>query len=109
MFNRRKLFGFAVAAPAVAFLPNNHVKAEVNKEDVSSNAPTSGPIIQIQAQAQERMRITSGGNVGIGETNPYTISMMSYQPTGPKLGISVGKDGHMWVKINDKWKRVVVE
>jgi hypothetical protein len=99
MFNRRKLFGFAVAAPAVAFLPNNHVKADVTKEDISHNAPNGTNILQLQAQEMKPVKAS----------NPYTITMTSFQPTGPVLGISVGKDGHMWVRINEKWKRVVVE
>ena len=99
MFNRRKLFGFAVAAPAVAFLPNNHVKAEVTKEDISHNAPNGTSILQLQAQEIKPFKAS----------DPYTITMTSYQPTGPVLGISVGKDGHMWVKVNEQWKRVVVE
>jgi hypothetical protein len=102
MFNRRKLFGFAVAAPAVAFLPNNHVKAEVTKEDTSANAPTGGPILTLQAQELHPHTVSY-------DTSPYTISFSTHVPVGPQLGVSVGKDGHMWVKINDKWKRVVVE
>lgn len=102
MFNRRKLFGFAVAAPAVAFLPNNHVKAEVTKEDISHNAPNGTNILQIQAQEVQKLKSFSYGDSNL------TV-MSSFQPTGPVLGISVGKDGHMWVRINEKWKRVVVE
>ena len=98
MFNRRKLFGFAAAAPVVAFLPNTDVKAEVTKEDISHNAPNGTCVIQLQAQEYKK------------STNDYnTLTLTSYQPTGPKLGISVGKDGHMWVEVNGKWKRVVVE
>lgn len=26
-----------------------------------------------------------------------------------KVAMSVGKDGHMWLKINDEWKRIVTE
>lgn len=99
MFNRRKLFGFAAAAPVVAFLPNTQVKAEVTKEDISNNAPNGTCVIQIQAQEIKPVKSSS----------PYTMTMTSYQSTGPKLGISVGKDGHMWVEVNGKWKRVVVE
>lgn len=99
MINRRKLFGFAAAAPVVAFLPNNHVKAEVTKEDISHNAPNGTCILQLQAQEIKPFKAS----------DPYTITMASYQPVGPKLGISVGKDGHMWVQINDKWRRVVSE
>lgn len=99
MFSRRKLFGFAAAAPAVVFLPNNHVKAEVTKVDISAGQPLNGPSLVLQAQ---RMKSSSS-------SNPYTISMVSMESYGPQLGIQVGQDGHMWLKINDQWKRVVVE
>jgi hypothetical protein len=26
-----------------------------------------------------------------------------------KVAMSVGKDGHLWLKINDEWKRIVTE
>jgi len=26
-----------------------------------------------------------------------------------KVSMSVGKDGHLWLKINDEWKRIVTE
>ena len=26
-----------------------------------------------------------------------------------KISMSVGKDGHLWLKINDEWKRIVTE
>jgi hypothetical protein len=100
MFNRRKLFGFAAAAPVVAFLPNNEAKAEV-KEDISHNAPSGSCNLQLQAQEIQPKHISFG--------NHDSISFNTYQPTGPILGISVGKDGHMWIKVNDKWKRVVTE
>lgn len=103
MFNRRKLFGFVAAAPVVAFLPNTDVKAEVSKkEDTSHNAPNGTCILQLQAQEMSKPK-----SMSYGSSSSFTLS--SYQPVGPKLGISVGKDGHMWVKIHNEWKRVVVE
>lgn len=102
MFNRRKLFGFAAAAPAVAFLPNNHVKAEVTKVDISAGQPLNGPSITLQAQRPAKKGISYGSDFN-------TISFTSYESYGPQLGIQVGQDGHMWLKVNDQWKRVVVE
>ena len=29
--------------------------------------------------------------------------------TETKVAMSVGKDGHLWLKINNKWKRIVTE
>jgi hypothetical protein len=26
-----------------------------------------------------------------------------------RVAMSVGKDGHLWLKINDEWKRIVTE
>ena len=105
MINRRKMFGFAAIAPlaAVGISANNAPTqaatqaAPTNKED----APDGTVMIQLQSQ-QIRPKEVSFNN---GEF----VSFSTYQPSGPTLGISVGKDGHMWLKINDELKRVKVE
>ena len=97
MINRRKLFGFAAAAPVAAFLPNTQVKAEVTKEDISKNAPSNGPMIVLQAQ--EYRNNNYNGTIGLS----YPVNV------GPQVGLSAGKDGHLWVKVNGKWKRVMTE
>jgi hypothetical protein len=98
MINRRKIFGFAAVAPlaAVGITANNApVQASTARKE---DAPTSGPIIQIQAQEFRNIPLSK-----------YEISLTQQVPVGKPLGISVGKDGHMWLKINDEWKRVIVE
>lgn len=99
MINRRKMFGFAAVLPlAAAGVAANNAPTQAatsNKED----APDGTAILQLRAKKIKQHR----------SDNPYTISLMSYEDYGPQLGISVGKDGHMWLKINDEWKRVIVE
>jgi hypothetical protein len=94
MINRRKLFGFIAAAPATAA---SAVVANANKDlEPDSN------ILTLQRS-------------DIVNTTPYVSEdgqqyfTGTYRQSGPKLHISVGKDGHMWLKINEKWKRVVSE
>ena len=101
MINRRKMFGFAAIAPlaAVGISANNApTQASTSKKE---DAPDGTVMIQLQSQ-QIRPKEMSFNN---GEI----VSFSTYQPSGPTLGISVGKDGHMWLKINDEWKRVKVE
>lgn len=88
--NRRSLFGVLAASPVIA---TSTVIAHANE---SLEPETT--IIQLQAQ---RMKQSSSlGN---------TLTMTGFEAHGPQLGISVGKDGNMWVKVNQKWKRVVTE
>lgn len=92
MINRRKLFGFIAAAPATAA---SAVVATANEDlEPDSNILT--------LQRSEIVNQTSYPN------DPYTLTG-TFKQSGPKLHISVGKDGHMWLKINEKWKRVVSE
>lgn len=88
--NRRSLFGVLAASPVIV---TSTVVAHANK-----NLEPESNIIQLQAQ---RMRQSSS----IGNT----MTMTGFEAYGPSLGISVGKDGNMWVKVNQKWKRVVTE
>ena len=90
MMNRRSLFGVLAASPVIV---TSTVIAHANE----SLEPESN-IIQLQAQ---RMRQSSS----IGNT----LTIQGFETYGPTLGISVGKDGNMWVKVNQKWKRVVTE
>ena len=38
----------------------------------------------------------------VAEREHYTV--INYM-----VAMSVGKDGHLWLKINDKWKQIVTE
>ena len=83
MFNRRKLFGFAVAAP-VAALALKPEKAQAN------NAPESSIMTLV------------GGN-------PNTMMLLKHQPKQEEkkeVSFSIGKDGHLWLQINGKWARI---
>lgn len=88
MFNRRKLFGFAVAAPFVAAAAT---------QSRASDAPD-----------QELMRLTQG--------NPAARMYLTGRPENEEpreVGLAVGKDGHLWLKVQGDysatWKRIVVE
>lgn len=94
MINRRKLFGFIAAAPATAA---SAVVATANEDlEPDSNILT--------LQRSEIVNQTPH----MGEDGQHYFTG-SFKQSGPKLHISVGKDGHMWLKINEKWKRVVSE
>lgn len=88
MVNRRKLFGLLAASPAIA--------TSVVISKANENLEPENNILSLQAQ---RMRKSSG--------NQFTIQ--GFENYGPTLGISVGRDGNMWIKVNNKWKRVVSE
>lgn len=98
MISRRKMFGFAAIAPmaAVGISANNAPAVASTKSD-DAKPDTTTIVLQAQRMKQQR------------SDNPYTISFTGFENYGPQLGISVGKDGHMWLKINDEWKRVIVE
>ncbi len=100
MINRRKMFGFAAIMPlaAVGVTANNAPTQAATSTKDDTNAPD---VTSIVLQNQQRNKVQSN--------DPYSISFMSYQSAGPQLGVSVGKDGHMWLKINNEWKRVQVE
>ena len=98
MISRRKMFGFAAIAPMAAVgISANNSPAVASTKSNDANPDTTIMVLQAQRMKQHR------------SDNPYTISVTSFENYGPQLGISVGKDGHMWLKINDEWKRVIVE
>jgi hypothetical protein len=78
---------------------------------------------------REMFRFNADGQLGISKSYVDNCFITSAQPTNAKLVIgkaveikgdndfdetikvamSVGKDGHLWLKINDEWKRIVTE
>lgn len=88
--NRRSLFGMLAASPVIV---TSTVIAHANE----SLEPES-TILMLQAQ---RIRESNSSN--------GTMFLSMLETHGPQLGISVGKDGNMWVKVDQKWKRVVTE
>lgn len=94
--SRRKMFGFAAATPfAVGAIANN------NPAIASTKKPSDAPSQSILVLQRQEMKPQSS------EYGMYTIA--GSHPVGPQLGISVGNDGHMWLKINNEWKKVIVE
>jgi hypothetical protein len=90
------MFGFAAVTPFAMGSIANSTPTIASTKNVS-DAPKQS-VITLQRQEMK----SSGGSGGI-----YTIS--GYHNVGPQLGISVGNDGHMWLNINNEWKKVVVE
>lgn len=98
MISRRKMFGFAAALPLAATGLANTQPAIAKTRNDADRPDGDVPIITLQAQRQKALK---GGN--------EVYSIVGYESVGQPLGISVGKDGHMWLKINNEWKKVVVE
>jgi len=84
------------------------------KENIDHLAPETDRLLELQAcnetkkeenlsfhtDGEERMRISSFGDIGISTTSSGDMN---------KVGLSVGKDNRLWVKVNDEWKRVAIE
>lgn len=85
--NRRKLFGFAAAAP-VAVIGMGAQKASAN------DAP----------EASLMDFTMGGGNHPLMRLNAGTSKEMK-----KTVGFGIGNDGHLWLKVNDDWKRVNIE
>ena len=88
--NRRSLFGVLAASPVIV---TSTVIAHANE----SLEPES-TILTLQAQRMRENNFSNG-----------SMFLSMTECVGPQLGISVGKDGSMWVKVDQKWKRVVTE
>lgn len=83
---RRSLFGFLAAAP-VALV--SAVAAKSNEDD----APEA-ELMRLQHGPQwERMSLFSAGE----------------NETKRQIGLAVGRDGFLWLKIGNDWRRVSVE
>lgn len=83
---RRKLFGFLAASPMA--LASTAIAS--SNED---NAP-EGEIMRLQHGPQwGRMSLPSGGE----------------SEEKRQIGLAVGKDGFLWLKIGEDWRRVSVE
>lgn len=98
--NRRKMFGFAAVLPmaAVGVTANNAPALAASEKSIDRSMAPDSPVITLQ----NNKRVESKSDYGM-------IALASYQPVGPQLGIAVGEDGHMWLKIKNEWKKVIVE
>ena len=92
MVSRRSLFGVLAASPVIA---GSTVKAYANESLGPENT-----ILSLQDQRMKQFTDHTYGNKFV---------LQGFESYGPQLGISVGKDGNMWVKVDQKWKRVVTE
>jgi hypothetical protein len=97
--NRRGLFAAFALSPFIA------VNA-IAKERPTGEPDTEQPRLVLNGTEKldpsERMRITSDGFVGIGTST-------SHDPH-KQVSMSVGEDGHLWIKTAyGQWKRVVTE
>lgn len=86
MLNRRKLFGFAAAAPVAVI----GLKPEKAKAD---DAP-EGPLVTF-----------ASGNPS------YRMSLSKREEEEKRMHVhlSIGKDGRLWMKSGDRWHRIAVE
>ena len=86
MVSRRKLFGFAAAAPVITF-------AATPSSADANNAPKQDLMLLTQGNDAARMYLTAKPK----------------DEQKAEVGIAVGKDGHLWLRTNNEWKRVVTE
>jgi len=58
--------------------------------------------------ATDYIALTQPHNIVLGEGMMIESSPNQFDEE-TKVAMSVGKDGHLWLKINDEWKRIVTE
>lgn len=122
--NRRKFFAFMPLAPVGAMMAT----AAVAKSPPESLAPEK-ELLTLKAHKASVTPPTFTNLTHSYVTNPSPYTLTNYNQRfaslevgkglkikaetefdeETKVSISVGKDGHLWVKINDSWKRVVTE
>lgn len=86
MFNRRKLFGFAAAAPFMT-------AAALTSKAKADNAPK-----------QDIMRLTQGNS----EARMY-LTAKPVDELPAEIGLAIGSDGYLWIRSHNEWKRVATE
>jgi hypothetical protein len=69
-FSQAATFSSSVTATQYNISNSNQTISIANTSDIQINAAAAGSNILFRAAGDERMRITSGGNVGIGTTSP---------------------------------------
>jgi hypothetical protein len=75
-------FSSSVTAASYNVSDSNQTISKVNTSDLQLNAASAGSNILFRVAGDERMRITSAGNVGIGTTAPTDILHLARSGTG---------------------------
>jgi hypothetical protein len=73
---------------------------EQPKEDISHLAPESPTRLVLQGGIKNQTLPQNSSEFFISNSN------VEYKN---KVELSVGKDNHLWIKVGEEWKRVVVE
>jgi hypothetical protein len=111
-----KNFGLVSAIGAVALAAKQYQyevnKPELTDEDIKHLAPDSSMLLTINAdnrsaKEKEEERKSRIGKLSNG--NLYYFNTLSQPVTTNQVSMSVGKDNRLWLKIDDKWKRVALD
>jgi hypothetical protein len=137
--DRRKFFSFLPAAPIGVFLaaeamakaPPASMAPDKALMTMAAHKPPPPPpptpkypdwgVTNIMGRSGDSLTVLDGGggwvtnhiavtqpsNVKFGSGLDIQADMQFDEET--KVSMSVGKDGHLWLKINDEWKRIVTE
>ena len=65
--------------------------------DMSKAPPENAHTIQIM------------GSYGEEQKNDSSLFIPTNRPVTNSVTMTVGKDNHLWIKVDDQWKRVVLE
>ena len=128
--NRRTFFSFlpiapvgmAMAAEAMAKAPPESMAPDKALMTLAAHKPPPPPPKRVQFPSSGNILTTEGwrDNSYITFSNLPTNNKIvvgkgmeiqadhNFDET-TKVAMSVGKDGHLWLKINDEWKRIVTE
>lgn len=126
--NRRKFFAFlpfapvgaAMATSAMAKAPCESLAPEKALMTLNAHKPPPPPPptpkyptwgTHFISNKMSKSSITTGSipfnKVSFGKG--LEIKADEHFDEGTKVSMAVGKDGHLWLKIGDNWKRVVTE
>ena len=129
--NRRKFFAFLPAAPfaavaaaeAMAKAPPQSMAPDKALMTLTAHKPPPPPPVKTLRPVWNEFSMS----IPKEYVDNYTLSAGPYLNTKLVIGkgmeveadhnfdsetqvaMSVGKDGHLWLKINDEWKRIVTE
>ena len=100
--NRRKMLSMFGLAGGATLAPVAALAVGVFEERLPPTDGTTG----ITLMGMKEVPPTIYSEIPISGSYPaFTIHHLP-QPTGHNVILKVGEDGHLWLKINDKWKRI---